>query len=337
LAKRFGDADAANVWRAASDACEHVRTTLQSERIECDYLPCDSVYAEIGGSDAQEEHAARRRIGLSSTWYGREDLGAILGDARYDGAMRYGGTFAVTPYRYAIGLRDRLREKDVRVYERSPVIAADAERVSTSTGSVRAAQIFFCADRDLADLGHARAAAYHAQTFLAATPPLPSGPLDELFPDGNLLVWDTDLVYHYFRRTADQRLLLGGGLLRKTYAPPADPAVILDDLRAYLRHRIPKMADLVFSNVWSGLIGVTKDFLPLAGRDVGRPSHFYAGCAAGIPWSVLAARCAVEAALDGGSAWQRFFDPHRRFTLDRLQPVLRKSATFALSHAMIKR
>jgi gamma-glutamylputrescine oxidase len=256
--------------------------------------------------------------------------------ANFEGAVRYAGTFAITPHRYALGLRDRLRANGVRVYERSAVTAADGERVTTAHASVRAAQIFFCADHDLDRLGHARAAAYHAQTFLAATEPLPRDRFEQLFPDGNLLVWDTDLMYHYFRRTADDRFLLGGGLLRKTYAPPSDPAVMVDDFRRYLRERVPIMTGIDFANIWGGLIGVTKDFLPLAGRDEKNPTHFYAGCGAGIPWSVLAARCAVEAATEGRSDLQRFFDPRRRFTLDRLQPLLRKPATFALSHAMAK-
>jgi gamma-glutamylputrescine oxidase len=340
LARRFGDQDAGRLWRAASAACEHVRTTLQRESVECDYLPSDSLYAAIGWhgrSSAEEEHDLRRRLGLPSAWYSAEAVGAILGGGRFEGGVRYGGTFAITPYRYATGLRDRLRAKGMRIFERSAVESVDDSQVSTSRGSVRCRQVFFCTDHDLARIGHARAAAYHAQTFLAATDPLAPGRTAELFPHGDLMVWDTDLVYHYFRRTADDRFLLGGGMLRKTYAPPSEPAVILENFRTYLRERLPAMADVSFSNVWSGMIGVTKDLLPLAGRDAERPAHFYAGCAAGIPWSVLAARCAVEMAVDGASEFQSFFDPHRAFTdLDVVQPVLRKPATFALSHAYAK-
>jgi len=330
LARRFGDRDGGMLWRAASSACEHVRETIEAERIDCDYLPCDSLYAALdasGRSTVESEHEARRRLGLESALVSREG---------FEGGVRYGGTFAITPYRYAVGLRDRLRRRGVRVYEQSEVTAADGARVSTANGSVQAKMIFFCADRHLANLGHARAAAYHAQTFLASTDPLPARRFDALFPDGDLLVWDTGLIYHYFRRTADDRLLLGGGLLRKTYASPADPAVMVEDFRAYLRERVAVMADVRFTNLWSGLIGVTKDLLPLAGPDAKRPSHFYAGCAAGIPWSVLAARCAVECALDGASDLETFFDPRRSFALGVLQPLLRKPATFALSHALVK-
>jgi gamma-glutamylputrescine oxidase len=340
LARRFGNDDAARLWRAASAACEHVRTTLQRETIDCDYLASDSLYVAIGSqgrSSAEGEHDLRRRLGLPSTWYQDRAVAAILGGGRFEGGMRYGGTFAITPHRYAVGLRDRLREKGVRIFERSAVESVDESRVSTSQGTVECEQVFFCADHDLSNLGHARTAAYHAQTFIAATDPLPRSRRETLFPSGDLLVWDTDLIYHYFRWTADNRFLLGGGLLRKTYAPQSDPVLIINSFRTYLRERLPAMEDISFSSVWSGLIGVTKDLLPLAGRDARRPAHFYAGCAAGIPWSVLAARCAVALAVNGASEFQKFFDPHRAFTdLDVLQPVLRKAATFALSHAYAK-
>jgi gamma-glutamylputrescine oxidase len=339
LIRRFGPDDAGKLWRAASSACDHIRDTVHDLDIKCDFIEADSLYVaadRMARSTIDGELQARREVGLPSTHYSAEALPAVLGAKGFDAALRYSGTFAITPHRYATGLRDRLRSAGVRIFENSAAESVDGDRVTTARGRVRAQSIFLCADRHLARIGNARHAAFYVQTYLGATDPLPPPAFSELFPDGDLLVWDTDLIYGYFRRTADDRLLVGGGRLRDTYGPPLDGSHGIEHLRRYLTERIPSARRALFTHVWSGLIGVTKDFLPIAGSDRDHPNHFYAGCGAGVPWSVLAARCAVEAAT-GSNAFADFFDPHRAFTdLDPMQPVARKRATFALSHAYAK-
>lgn len=339
LLRRFGPERARFLWTSAADACEQIRKTLIDEAIECDFRAAGSLYVGIGRSgrsSVESEHESRERLGLRSALYDAGTLPEIFAAEGFEGGVHYDGTFSLTPYRYAVGLRDRLRARGVRVFENSRVLSVEASTVRCERSIIRARMVFVCADQWLSSIGGIRSAAYHAQTFLAATDPLPAATLRELFPIGDLLVWDSDLIYHYCRPTADRRLLLGGGLLRRTYTQPADPSVMLPSFRDYLQQHLPRLGDLPLPYVWHGLIGVTRDLLPVAGRDR-RSGIFYAGCAAGLPWSVLAARCAVENAIDGKSALDPYFDPERVFTdLDILQPLLGKPLTFALSHAYAK-
>jgi gamma-glutamylputrescine oxidase len=339
LVRRFGAHDAARLWRAAAAACEHVRQTIRQHDLDCDFIEADSLYIAADRTARgmiTSEHDSRIEAGLTSAHYTNERLREAIDAQGFDSAVRYRGTFAITPHRYARALRDQLRREGVKVYEHSTALSAGDDYVVTAHGNVHAGAIFFCADHELATIGNARRTAYHAQTFLAATAPQPPERFRTLFPDGDLLVWDTDLIYHYFRRTADDRLLIGGGRLRNTYGPQTDGRTGAADLRDYARKRLPLFGDVEFTHAWSGLIGVTKDFLPIAGRDDARVRHFYAGCGAGIPWSVLAAQCAV-AAMDGPASFDEFFDPRRAFTdIDPVQPLLGKPVTFALSHAYAK-
>lgn len=339
LVRRFGVEDGARLWRAAASACEQIRQTIAGFDIDCDFLEAASLYIAADASarpTIREEHDARLNAGFASSYFGAEEVGTVLGGSGFDAALRYESTFAITPYRYVRELLRRLSDAGVRFYDHSRVLTVEDDRVITAEGAVRADRIFFCADRNLAGIGRRKAAAHYAQTFLAATAPLPEKVIRELFPAGPLLVWDTDLAYHYFRPTADNRLLIGGSLLRNLYGPPAAEDGGERDLRRYVEQRLPAVAACPFTHTWSGLIGVTKDLLPLAGRDPERPGTFYAGCAAGLPWSVLAARCAVNAS-DGGDELEPFFDPNRAFTdLDPLQSIARKRVTFALSHAYAK-
>ena len=56
------------------------------------------------------------------------------------------------------------------------------------------------------------------QTFLGISQPLKPDQIKQIFPANPMMVWDTDLVYNYFRLTGDNRLLIGGGDVLYTYA-----------------------------------------------------------------------------------------------------------------------
>ncbi|MCA1601972.1 MAG: hypothetical protein LC776_10150, partial [Acidobacteria bacterium] len=101
---------------------------------------------------------------------------------------------------------------------------------------------------------------YHAQTFLTVSEPLDEDTLRAIFPEKAMLVWDTDLVYQYFRRTGDRRLLVGGGLLRHTYRRRKSHGTeTVEHLTAYIRRRFPALEGVRFTHYWPGMIGITKD------------------------------------------------------------------------------
>jgi hypothetical protein len=148
-----------------------------------------------------------------------------------------------------------------------------------------------------------------------------------------MLVWDTDLTYQYFRPTRDGRLLVGGSSLLNTFrrheTRSDGPA---EHLQSYLRDKFPALGRVAFTHRWPGLIGVTKDLLPLAGPSSDVPGRYEAMCSAGLPWSVLAGQVAARCAVEGATEFDRFLAPHRAFTLvDPLQPILGKPIAFALS------
>ena len=82
-----------------------------------------------------------------------------------------------------------------------------------------------------------------------------------------MLAWDTDLIYQYFRLTGEGRLLIGGGTLRETYARARPDSRTPRRLARFVRKTFPALADVRFESYWPGLIGVTRDLLPLAGAN----------------------------------------------------------------------
>jgi gamma-glutamylputrescine oxidase len=209
--------------------------------------------------------------------------------------------------------------------------------VHSPGGVVRARAIVVCLDRFAPTMGIAREDVFHAQSFLTLTEPLDDALWSGIFPDAPLLVWDSDLVYQYFRRTGEGRLLVGGGRLSETYAREHPTSKSFDKLERYARAHFPPLRDVRFTHAWQGLIGMSKDVLPIAGRSPAEPAHYLALCAGGLPWSMLAGECAADILAGRAAPLERFFAPQRRFNrIEAFQPLLGKPLTWALSYYFAK-
>lgn len=341
LARRFGDDDAALLWRAARDSCDRIRGTINRFSIPCDLIEADSLYiaASPGAAAAiREEHEAHQRLGFDSRLYSRADLHSVLRGRGYHAGIRTSGTFGINGFAYAQGLKRALAGAGARIHEHSPVVELGPASVRTARARVDAPVILLCLDRFAPDLGIAPNDVYHAQAFILLSEPLSESAWQGLFPDGPVMAWDTDLVYQYFRRTAEGRLLIGGGLLRETYAARENPrSDAFAALQQYASARLPDLGPVRFTHRWTGLIGISKDILPIAGQSPREPAHYLALCSAGLPWSVLAGRAAAAKAIEGDTTFDRYFSPARAYsTIEPLQPILGRVATWALSYYLAK-
>ena len=95
--------------------------------------------------------------------------------------------------------------------------------VESPSGTVVARTVAVLTDRCLPALGLAAAAVYHVQTFLADFAAAARRRHPGHLSGDRLMVWDTDLVYQYYRITGDGRLLLGGADLGSMYARRESP------------------------------------------------------------------------------------------------------------------
>jgi gamma-glutamylputrescine oxidase len=334
LVRRFGVDEARRLSMAAQGACEHIRGNVERYSIACDLVQADCLYLGAGRRGLgviREEHATRERLGFDSKLYLEDALRAVLGSGRYTGGVRYGRTFAIDPNAYARGMRAALVGRGVRIFEDTPAVTLARGRVETPRGSVSAQHVLVCLDRFARELGVTRDT-WRTQTFLILSEPLDRAVRESLFPAGPMLAWDTDLIYQYFRLTGDGRLLVGGGTLRETYTRVRYDSRTPKRLERFIRKTFPALTEVRFESTWPGLIGVTRDFLPLAGPVPQLPDQIQAVCAAGLPWSVLAGQAAARAITDATTDFDHHFSPARHFDMAGLTSLLPVPLSFALSH-----
>ena len=222
----------------------------------------------------------------------------------------------------------------MQIYENTPVIGLQDHVVTTASATVKAEHIIVCADYAARDLGLLRNEVYHVQTFLMASAPLTSAQVKKIFPGQRFMAWDTDLVYQYYRLTGDNRLLLGGASVIDTYAQHEhhDNKRIYKKLTRYAHATFPGV-NPQFEYLWPGLIGISKDLLPLAGRDVTMPSVYVIAAATGLPWAAALGAYSAEHIIDNRTDLDAFFSPQRHFILGPIsQSILGTRLTFALSN-----
>ena len=340
LIQRFGDADAAVLWQAAQGACDAMRADVDAWQLPCDLVPADSFWVARSQREVaaiQREHEAHARLGFASRLYQGDEVGDVLGGSGFAAGVRSPGTFGMNALAYVRGLRRAVASLGVRCFERSRVTTIEGNEVRTADAVVRAAVVVVCLDRYAPTIDIATKDNFHAQAFLTLTEPLGAATWSEIFPEAPLLVWDSDLVYQYFRRTREGRLLVGGGRLIETFAAEHPHSRSFAKLERYARARFAGLRDVRFTHAWQGLLGISKDVLPIAGRSLDEPSQHLAMCGAGLPWSVLAGECAAALVAGQAAPLARFFAPERRFPwIERFQPVLGKPVTWALSYLIAR-
>jgi gamma-glutamylputrescine oxidase len=306
----------AALWSFVEGGVETIRDTILRLGLDCDYEVQDSLFVAEdarGVARAQDEHAARLALGRPSTLYGGAELARVVGTGAFAAGVRYPGTFGIDSYRYCRGVRDALEAAGVLVFEGTAAVEAGRGRVRTEDHTVTAAHVVACADRWMPGLGLLDDQVGQVQTFLAATEPLRDEQARALFPDGPLMVWDSRLTYDYFRLTGDRRLLVGGANLWHTYARRErhDAGPNLRPLAAFLSRTFPGL-EVRWERVWPGMLGVSKDFLPVAGRDPDDPTLTCIGAAAGLPWAAALGRHFAEAIVAGGDGGIPELSPSRR-------------------------
>lgn len=331
--ERYGKESAHHIWEFVLSGVERIRHNIETYNLSCDYHKQDSLVVastpEAFTKEIKVDFETHIDLGYEGTLYTKDELSTIIGSDAYFGALRYSNTFGINGYQYLQGLKEVLVDQGVAIYEETPVLSFTPHRVRTPSGTVSAHYIVVCADRWIPDFNKLVYDIYHAQNFLILSAPLTDKQIATIFPRGPMMTWDTDFIYQYYRVVMGNRLLVGGGSMLYTYASHAshDNNHVFNKLRTYIKEKF--MLDITFEYMWPGLIGVSKDILPLIGRDTECETIYYVAATAGLPWATALGRYAADALLDGRSDVDEFFYYKRQFNFGPVaQKILGKQNYF---------
>lgn len=345
LIRRFGKRGAKDLWHVPTKGIEIMKTNIQTHNINCDFQVQDSLFLGIGKAgwkDIQEEMVSRKELSFEQTLYDKNQLQNIIGSNKYSGAVRYNKTYGVDSLLYCQGLKKKLIENNIEIYESSEVLSVNGHCAKTHLGSVTADQIIFCADKIEPSLSIYSNHIYHAQTFLSISEPLNEQMVKSIFPEDKFQCWDSTVVYSYFRLTGDNRILLGGGDALTTFSKnDVNSSRVIDKVIKKFKNKFPQLKDLRFIQYWPGRIDTTRDLLPTILKDESSPwMHFVLGCV-GLPWATFcgdfAARHAIETNLQNDHHYYQYFRPDRNFFVPLwLEKIIGKRLVFTINNGWAK-
>ena len=340
LVRRYGKRRAQEVWSIPVQGVHIMKHTVEKYHIDCDLEKQDSFFVGIGKSGEEavrEEAQAHISLHLPYTSYTKESI--PLGTSFYEAGIRTGDTFGINMMLYCYGLKEILIKKGVRVFEHSEVLSLEETTAVTQSGKVRGKKVIVCIDKMKQSVSPLARKSYHAQTFLAISKPLSKGQVEKLFPDGKMMVWDSKLIYSYFRLTKDNRLLVGGGSVLTTYDPWYfnSPIIIEQVIKEIKGVFSPLLDRLVFEYYWPGQIDITKDIMPLVDYDPKNKNIQFILGNPGLPWAAFSGTYAAERFLGKGKDWSKYLGMKRKFFIsDEMQFFLGKIPSFAINNVYSK-
>ncbi len=341
FSKRYDAETAHRIWDFITSGVDDIRNNILQHNFICDYAPQDTLMVANTSKalkDLEIEYNNLAKAGYKTAFYTQDDIRQYIGSNGYCGAMGYEETFGMSAYLYCQEMKLLLEKAGVMIFEETAVTAINDHMLTTPHAQITADYIVVCTDRFMPELGLLTKDVYHAQTFLMISEQLTDAQIRAIFPEQNKLVWDSEFIYNYFRMTSDKRLLLGGGSVLTTYAssPEHDSKRMFDKLTRYFDAKFPGL-NIQFKQLWPGLIGLSKDIAPIAGRDKDKPFLYYVSAAAGLPIAAALGRYSAESLMDGNNALDSYFSPYRSFPIGGIvQSIIGTKLSFALSNSSKK-
>jgi glycine/D-amino acid oxidase-like deaminating enzyme len=319
LAAYVGDDAARRIYAMSKRAVEGVTQTIADEEIQCDA-------AAVGVTILSNTAPQDRRIALELETAERlglgEDFVALDADAArqriHSDTIRCGfyerHCTLVNPARLCRGLKLAIERLGATVYEGTPASAWEADgggvTVTTPGGRVRAGQALLALNAYGAKHTDIRAGVIPFYTYICGTRVLTEAEWDSVGWQGREGVEDRRDGLHYFRPTADGRILWGG---RDAPMRADGPSRRFDqDARQQRRLRetfewfFPQLAHVPFEFHWGGPIGMTRDFLPVAGlfdKAAKRVAYAYGYNGHGVSTTYLVGNAVVDLLAGERTEW----------------------------------
>lgn len=319
---------AQSLWRMSIDGIDIIEQLCQKHDISCD-LKRGHYHVGLKPRhmrELEEMHAEYQRVGLTDcTLYSGNEVQKRISSPLYTSALYDPISGHLHPLNYTLGLARAAEYAGARIFEQSPVQKITRTQDSNhryhvtlkNKHSVRAKNIILAGNAYIEGLEQ-RITPFimPAGTYIIATEPLGAEKAAALIPD-DAAVADINFVLNYFRRSADHRLLFGGGATYSTLTPIG----VQQAMRRTMRTVFPQLENARIDFTWGGYVAITQNRLPHIGRMPGDEGIFFAQgySGHGVILSTVCGQIIARAIAGDDQALQCFEAiAHRKFFGGRL-------------------
>jgi glycine/D-amino acid oxidase-like deaminating enzyme len=248
----------------------------------------DAEYEQGGGlSVATERHQVEALRRSPGRFYDRDELTELVRSPLYRaGVFRQDGIALVHPAKLVWGLKKAAIQAGVRVFEHTPVSAitdhGSTVRARTDNGIIRARQVALATNGFPSLLKRNRMLTLPVYDYVLMTEPLTPGQLDEIGWRRRFGISDASRQFHYYRRTADNRILWGGydavyhrgGAIVPDHDQRPETFARLAD---HFLRTFPQLGDIRFTHAWGGMIDMSTQLAAFQGVAMGGKVAYSSG------------------------------------------------------------
>jgi gamma-glutamylputrescine oxidase len=280
LEQWLGLEQAKALWQLGLEAVDTVCQLIREHNIDCELKQGNLHMASRAGDIA----ALPREVEHLQEVYGYDQIRYVeaaelhqMTSARgFGGATLDSGCRHLHPLNYALGLLSYTEGEQVTV--------------RTDRGDVRARFLVLACNGYLGKL-EPRTAGHimPINNYMLATEPLPE-PLARRISRDNTSMSDSRFVINYWKLSADNRLLFGGG---ESYTSRF-PADIKSFVRRYMLRIYPELADTRIDYGWGGTLAITLKRMPDFGRLSANAYYAHGYSGHGVPTATLAGKLLAE-------------------------------------------
>lgn len=286
------------LWDYSLEAVNTVEQLIQKHTIDCDlkrgnlHVAAKSKHEEWMREEAE---MLQSRYGYDKIRYVDEaETRRLVGSERYFAGTMDEGALHLHPLNFALGLAQAADKAGVRIYENSRVDSyndQDPVTVKTAEGEVRAKFLILACNGYLGKLEKRMAGKIMPiNNFVLATEPLDESLARELIGN-DACVSDTLFVINYWKLSADNRLLFGGG---ENYSHRF-PDDIASFVRKYMLRVYPQLEGARIDYGWGGTLAITLNRMPHFGRLAANQFFAQGYSGHGVPTAIMGGKLLAEA------------------------------------------
>jgi len=289
-ALRFGKARTVEAHQYADRAVDLVHEMVTKLGFDCDYE--HSGYLWVATSEKYRQRLYKEielvhKLGISGiSLIDPHELRQRVNSPLFVGGAWWEPNCGIlNPAKLAWCWRDAVAAAGVEIYERTPVEAVEQVEgrsvLVTPGGEVKARKVVFATNAWSHTFVQLKTKAVPVWTYIVMTEPLTDEQYEAIRWQGREGVEDFRDLVHYYRLTADNRIVWGGRDVALSLDGTMDHdrnEKVFESLREDLRRTFPALKDIRFTHAWGGPVSAPMDLFPMIGH-AGTPDNvFVLGC-----------------------------------------------------------
>ncbi|MFB2681081.1 NAD(P)/FAD-dependent oxidoreductase [Shewanella mangrovisoli] len=276
LRRQLGQEAEDYVWDLRWRGHDIIKNRVAKYGIDCDlkFGHIQTAYRSAHLAELQQmfDEANRRGMGEFMTLVPAQEMPTYLASPLYHGGLVNRRNMHLHSVNLCLGEARAAASLGAKIFEHSQVLdilPGELSTVVTPKGRVKANSVLI-AGNAYHKLGRPqlRGMLFPASLGNCATVQLPPELAKQLNPQ-DLAVYDCRFVLDYYRLTADNRLMFGGG----TNYSGRDPKNVAAELRPAIERTFPQLKGVDIEFAWAGMAGIVINRIPQLGKIA--PNIFY--------------------------------------------------------------